>query len=168
MSSPIRRPPRSRPGARLSSGSGHRRYTCKGMEGETTDEPSQWALADVFGVVSDAVPDRTALVWRDRRQTYGETRARSDALAAFLAARGFGTERATPATRRWECPQGTVALLLHNQPEHVEALLGCWRARAVPFNVNYRYTAPEVAGLLRAMRTRAVIYERGFADKLHD
>ena len=67
------------------------RYTCRCMGSETTHEPNQqttqWALADVFDVVSDAVPDRTALVWRDRRQTYGETRARSDAVAAFLAAR---------------------------------------------------------------------------------
>jgi 3-oxocholest-4-en-26-oate---CoA ligase len=133
-----------------------------------TPSTTQWALADVFDVVSDAVADRTAIVWRDHRQTFGETRARADALAAFLGARGFGDDRTTPATPRWECPQDTVALLLHNRPEHLEALLGCWRARVVPFNVNYRYTAPEVAGLLRAMRARAVIYERGFGDKLRD
>src|SRR6266571_4582711 len=97
-------------------------------------EMTQWALADVFDVVSSAVPDRTAIVWGERRQTYGETRARVDALAAFLAARGLGGGRATADTPRWECPQDPVAVLLHNRPEHVEALLGCWRARAVPFN----------------------------------
>jgi 3-oxocholest-4-en-26-oate---CoA ligase len=36
----------------------------------------------------------------------------------------------------------------------------------VPFNVNYRYTAGEVADLLRAMGARGVVYERGFADQL--
>ena len=59
-------------------------------------------------------------------------------------------------------------MLLHNRPEHVEALLGCWRARAVPFNVNYRYTPNEVADLLRGMRARAVIYQRGLGEKIRD
>ena len=91
-----------------------------------------------------------------------------DALAAFLVARGFGGGWATETTPRWECPQDAVAVLLHNRPEHVEALLGCWRARAVPFNVNYRYTPNEVADLLRGMRARAVIYQRGLGDKIRD
>ncbi|HZP31544.1 MAG TPA: AMP-binding protein [Acidimicrobiia bacterium] len=136
------------------------------MEPGQSTADGQWALSAVFDVVSDAVPDRTALVWRDRRRTYRETRGRVDALAAFLVERGFGRGEITPETPRWECPQERVALLLHNRPEHVEALLGCWRARAVPFNVNYRYTGPEVAGLLHAMGARAVIYERGLGEKL--
>lgn len=128
----------------------------------------QWALADVFDVVSDAAPDRVAIVWLDRRQTYAETRVRTDALAGFLAAQDLGGAPPTPDTPRWECPQARVAVLAHNRPEHVEAFLACWRARVVPFNVNYHYTHAEVAALLRAMGARAAIYERGLGEKLRD
>jgi len=129
---------------------------------------TEWALADVFDTVSETVPERDAIVWRDRRQTFAQTRARTDALAAFLISRGLGRVGTDPATPRWECPQDRVALLLHNRPEHLEALLGCWRARVVPFNVNYHYTRGEVATLLRAMGARAAIYERGLGALVGD
>jgi len=129
---------------------------------------TEWALADVFGVVSDSVPDREAIVWRDHRQTFGQTRARTDALAAFLIARGLGRVDTDGSTPRWECRQDRVAVMLHNRPEHLEALLGCWRARVVPFNVNYHYTRAEVTTLLRAMGARAAVYERGLGPLLSD
>lgn len=130
--------------------------------------PHQWALADVFTVVSDAAADRTSLVWGSRRDTYRETRAHVDALAALLTTRGIGGPGPDPAAPRWACRQDRVAVLLHNRPEHLEALLGCWRARAVPFNVNYHYTPTEVAELLRKMGARAVVYQRRLGDKLCD
>ena len=49
---------------------------------------------------------------------------------------------------------------MYNRPEHVEAILGCWKARVVPCNVNYHYTAGEVADLLRRIGARGVIYDR--------
>ena len=133
-----------------------------------TAETREWALADVFDVVSAAAADRDAIVWRDRRQTYAQTRVRTDALASSLIARGLGRVKADPSAPRWVCPQDRVALLLHNRPEHLEALVGCWRARVVPFNVNYHYKSGEVADLLRAMGARAAIYERGLGALLRD
>ena len=134
-------------------------------------EPSthpEWALADVFTIVSDAAGDRTSIVWGDRRDTYRETRAHTDALAGFLVAHGVGGNGPDPDAPRWACAQDRVAVLLHNRPEHLEALLGSWRARAVPFNVNYHYTPAEVAALLRKMGARTVIYQRRLADRLRD
>ena len=134
-------------------------------------EPSthpEWALADVFTIVSDAAGDRTSIVWGDRRDTYRETRAHTDALAGFLVAHGVGGNGPDPDAPRWACAQDRVAVLLHNRPEHLEALLGSWRARAVPFNVNYHYTSAEVAALLRKMGARTVIYQRRLADRLRD
>ncbi len=57
---------------------------------------------------------------------------------------------------------------MHNRPEHVESILACWRARAVPCNVNYQYTASEIAELFRMLGTRGVVYERGLAPLLRD
>src|SRR5262245_9716255 len=83
-------------------------FTCMGS--------SQWALAEVFRVVSDAAGDRDAIVWGDRRQSYANTRARTDGLAAYLISRGFGRVDADPSAPRWVCPQDRVAVLQHNRP----------------------------------------------------
>ena len=63
-------------------------------------------------------------------------------------------------TPRWVCPQDRVALLLHNRPEHLEALIGCWGARVVPFNVNYNYTPREVAELFGVRTTTIARWAR--------
>ena len=57
---------------------------------------------------------------------------------------------------------------MHNRPEHIETILGCWRARAIPCNVNYQYTAAEIAELFRMLGTRGVVYKRGLAPLLRD
>jgi fatty-acyl-CoA synthase len=53
-----------------------------------------------------------------------------------------------------------VALLLRNGPEYLETMLGCFRARAVPFNVNHHYTSGELASLLAMTGPKAVVYHR--------
>ena len=126
----------------------------------------EWALGDVHDVVSATVPDRTMIVQGDRRRTYGEVNARARALAGFLADRGFGCLRERGELARWEAGQDRVAVLAYNTPEHVESLLGCWKARVVPCNVNYHYTAGEVAELLQRIGARGAIYDRRLADKL--
>ncbi|HSP96422.1 MAG TPA: AMP-binding protein, partial [Candidatus Dormibacteraeota bacterium] len=48
-----------------------------------------------------------------------------------------------------------VALLLYNCPEYIETMLGCFRARAVPFNVNQHYRPEEVRSLLDMLDAEA-------------
>ena len=48
----------------------------------------------------------------------------------------------------------------------MESLLGCWKARVVPCNVNYHYTAGEVAELLQRIGARGAIFDRRLAEKL--
>ncbi len=126
----------------------------------------EWALGDVHEVVAAAVPDRVMIVHGDERRTYREVDERSRALAAFLADRGFGAYRERHDLQRWEAGQDRVAVLAYNTPEHVETLLGCWKARVVPCNVNYHYTAGEVAELLHRIGARGAVYDRRLADKL--
>jgi fatty-acyl-CoA synthase len=45
-------------------------------------------------------------------------------------------------------------------------MVGAFRARAVPYNVNHHYRPSEVAGLLRQMGTDAVVYHRRLAPLL--
>jgi 3-oxocholest-4-en-26-oate---CoA ligase len=126
----------------------------------------EWSLAAVHDVVSATVPDREMVVWGERRITHGEGARRTRRLAAFLEAQGLGVERERADLARWECGQTPVALLLHNGPEYLESMLACWRARAVPFNVNQHYTAAEVEQLLVMVGARAVIHHRSLGHLL--
>jgi 3-oxocholest-4-en-26-oate---CoA ligase len=130
--------------------------------------PGEWSLTRVFDVVGDTIPDRDMIVWGDVRRTFGDALTRADALAAHLRERGLGVHRERAELENWECGQDRVAILMHNRPEHVESILACWRARAVPCNVNYQYTASEIAELFRMLGARGVVYERGLAPLLRD
>jgi fatty-acyl-CoA synthase len=110
-------------------------------------------IADLFELVADAVPHRTAVVEGDRRLTYRELDARATRLAAALAARGVG-------------PGDHVGVCLHNTCAHVEALLAAFKLRAVPVNVNYRYTAAELAELARDAELVALVHHADMADRM--
>ena len=127
---------------------------------------NEWSLPAVLDVVTAAAPQREMLVWTSVRRTYAEVGDRTRRLAGFLAEHGLGVRRERAALERWECGQSPVALLLSNRPEYVEAMLGAYRARAVPFNVNHHYTPREVAALLDYVGAEAVVYQRGLGGLL--
>lgn len=112
-----------------------------------------WNLGDLFEGVADAVADRLAVVAGDRRLTYRELDERADRLAAVLRARGVG-------------PGDHVALALRNGNEYLEAMLAAFKVRAVPINVNTRYTADELAYLVADAAVVGVIGEPDLAERL--
>ena len=124
---------------------------------------AEWSLPAAFDAVASSAPGRDVLVWKGVRRTYAEVAARTQRLAAFLARHGIGIRRERAALERWECGQATVALLLYNCPEYIEAMLGCFRARAVPFNVNQHYRPEEVRSLFDMLDAEAVVYHRALA-----
>lgn len=123
-------------------------------------EPCEWSLAAASDVIARAASERPMLVWKDVRRTHGEVADRTRGLARFLAGRGLGVRREAPELQRWECGQSTVALILYNGPEYIESMLGCFRARVVPINVNHHYRPEEIRGLLEMVDARAVVYHR--------
>ena len=54
--------------------------------------------------------------------------------------------------------QDLLGIYAYNGPEYVEAMLGAWRARVAPFNVNYRYVKNELHYLLADSGATALIY----------
>ena len=145
-----------------------RRAPSAGVQGPVTTA-SEWSLTRVFDVVGATIPDRDMIVWGDVRRTFGDALIRADALAAHLRSAGTGPAPRAAELENWECGQDRVAVLMHNRPEHVESILGCWRARAVPCNVNYQYTArPRSPSCSACSGTRGVIYERGLAPLLRE
>ncbi|HVH04499.1 MAG TPA: acyl-CoA synthetase [Myxococcota bacterium] len=120
-------------------------------------------LAELSEAVAAAIPDRECLVWRDRRMTWRELNDRTHRLASFLGVRGLQLRRERGDLAGWESGQDHVALCLYNSPEYLEAMLGCFAARVVPINVNYKYTAAELIPLLRDADARALVYHASFA-----
>jgi 3-oxocholest-4-en-26-oate---CoA ligase len=120
----------------------------------------EWSLPAAIDAVTDAAGDREMLVWTSVRRTYAEVQQRTKQLAAFLRDAGLGVHRERADLERWECGQSPIAVVLSNGPEYVETMIGAYRARAVPFNVNHHYHPDEVAALLDQVGAEAIVYHR--------
>jgi fatty-acyl-CoA synthase len=119
---------------------------------------ADWSLPAALDAVADAVPDREMLVWTTVRRRHREVQQRTLRLAAFFRAQGLGVQRERTELQRWECGQDRVAVVLSNCPEYVETMIGAYRARVVPYNVNHHYLPAEVAALLDQIGTQAIVY----------
>jgi 3-oxocholest-4-en-26-oate---CoA ligase len=103
-------------------------------------------LADLVGAVAEALPERCALVCEGERLSYPRLMARASRVAQRLI--GAGIE-----------PDQTVGLYLLNSVAYVEALLGCMLARAIPVNINYRYTGNELSYLFTGASLAALVVD---------
>ena len=126
-------------------------------------------LAEVSEAIAAARPDAECIVWRDRRLTWSQLNERSRRLANHLLSRGVGgDERTTPRgeLEGWESGQDHLALYLTNGNEYLEGMIGGYKARLAPFNVNYRYVEEELTYLLKDSGAKAIIYSGAFAPTL--
>lgn len=129
------------------------------------------AIAAAHEAIAAAVPDRECIVWRDRRLTWNDVTDRSRRFANALLAAGIGGDidhggQDPHGPAGWESPHDHVALYLTNGNEYLEAMLGCFKARAAGINVNYRYTAEELRFLLDDSDAVGVVYHARFAPVL--
>jgi acyl-CoA synthetase (AMP-forming)/AMP-acid ligase II len=106
-----------------------------------------YQIADLFEALAAAIPERTALVAGATRLTFAQLDERADRVAAVLRARGVGKG-------------AHVGLHLYNGPEYVETMLACFKLRAVPINLNYRYVAAELRPLCEDADLVAILTER--------
>lgn len=123
-------------------------------------------VAAINVAISAAIPEREALIFRDRRFTYAQFAERGNRLANFLLTQGVSIRREREGLANWQSGQDHVALYMYNCNEYMEGMLGSFKARAVPFNVNYRYVAEELLYLLNDAQTTAIIYHASFASTL--
>ena len=123
-------------------------------------------LAQLHEAIAERVPERECLVFRERRLSWRDVTRRSRQLASLLRGR-LGEPTAERAQlENWESGQAHVALYLYNGNEYLESMLGAFKARAVPINVNYRYVEEELLYLFRDSKARALIYHASFAPLL--
>ena len=84
----------------------------------------------------------------------------------MLRQHGLGCHAERDGLANWESGQDHVALYLYNGNEYLEGMLGAFKARCAPFNVNYRYVEEELLYLFDNADARAVIYHAAFAPTL--
>jgi acyl-CoA synthetase (AMP-forming)/AMP-acid ligase II len=123
-------------------------------------------LALVLEALARAYPEREAVVTPFKRITYAELAARSWRLASVLASHGLGAHRERGTLANHESGQDHLGLYMLNCPEFLEGMLGSYRARVAPFNVNYRYVDDELVYLLQDADAVGLIYHARYAATL--
>ena len=113
----------------------------------------EFNLADLFEKVADNISDRDALVCGAARATYGQLDARANQLAHYLSSQGIGSG-------------DKVGLYLYNCNEYLEGMLACFKIRAIPVNVNYRYVEEELLYIFRNADMRACIHNQEFTPHI--
>ncbi|MGV9408406.1 acyl-CoA synthetase [Nocardia sp. NPDC003693] len=108
-------------------------------------------FADLFEHAVDAMPERIALIHRDRRITYRELDIRANRLAHHLTSIGVA-----PGTH--------VGFQMHNSIETMETLIACFKVRAVPININYRYGAEELTYIYDNADLHTLVFHRSYAS----
>ena len=112
-------------------------------------------IADLFEKVVDTVGEREALVHGQHRCTYTQLDHRANKLAHYLVTRGV------------KCGDH-VGLYLYNCNEYLEAMLACFKIRAVPININYRYVKDELLYLFNNADMVACIHDSEFIPRIVD
>jgi fatty-acyl-CoA synthase len=123
-------------------------------------------LAHIIEAVAEAIPDRDCILFRDRRFTFRDVTDRTRRFANFLIDRGLGVRKERADVDSWESGQDHLAVYLYNGNEYLEGMLGAYKARVAPFNVNYRYVEEELIYLLKDAQSKAILYHAEFAPTL--
>ncbi|MEB4209559.1 acyl-CoA synthetase [Mycobacterium sp. 94-17] len=129
-------------------------------------DATEFNLSTVFHTIAQAIPDQRALIWRDRHFTFAEFDRRIDGVAHYLASRGLGCHTERNRLAPHESGQDHLGLYLRNGNEYLESMIGAYRARVAPFNVNYRYVESELLYLLENSRATGLVYHAEFAPRV--
>lgn len=123
-------------------------------------------LAEISDAIAAAVPDREALIYRDRRYTYRELSTRTNQLANALLSQGFGLHTSRSQLNNWESGQDHLGLYLYNCNEYLEGMIGAFKARLAPFNINYRYVDEELIYLLNNAQTKILVFHSSLGERV--
>jgi 3-oxocholest-4-en-26-oate---CoA ligase len=126
----------------------------------------EFSVAEVHEAIAASRPDAECLVFRERRLTWADVTERTRRLANFLIDAGLGVHAERSTLAGHESGQDHLAVYLHNGNEYLESMLGAFKARVAPFNVNYRYVAEEMRYLLSDSRAAAIVVHSTFAPTL--
>src|SRR5580692_8046320 len=121
------------------------------MAAPATGEPRHFAT--LWEAIADALPAAPALTHGARTIGWGDFEQRAARLAGALQAHGLR-------------PGSTVACYLYNCPEYFETFLAALKIRAVPANVNYRYSGAELRALLENCEAEALFFHSALRERV--
>ena len=126
----------------------------------------EFTVGQVHEAIANSRLDEECLVFHERRLTWGQVTARTRRLANYLNDNGFGcsTERADLAPQ--DSGQDHLAIYLHNGNEYLECMLGSFKARVAPLNINYRYVAEELQYVFTDSAASVIVFHSTFAPLL--
>lgn len=105
----------------------------------------------IFSLHAANTPDKTAILWRDRRLSFAELDQRMNRAGAGLKRRGI--------TRG-----SSVVIMMRNRPEFLEVQGGAGRFGAAAVSVSWRSTPAELVYLAQHCGAKAIVFE---ADLWH-
>ena len=111
-------------------------------------------ICDLIEMVVDAVPDREALICGDARVTFSQLDKRANKMAHYLSSQGVKAG-------------DHVALYMYNCNEYLEGMLACFKIRAVPININFRYVGEELSYVFDNANAVACIHHQEFTPHIH-
>ena len=129
-------------------------------------EPGSVAIVDILRAIARDRPTAEHTVAGDRRLTWAETDDRSDRLSGVLASAGLGCTAERATLPRHRSGQHHLGILTYNRLEYLESMVGCWKARVAPFNINYRYGPSELEHLLTLAATSALVVQGSLAERV--
>jgi 3-oxocholest-4-en-26-oate---CoA ligase len=129
-------------------------------------QPVQFTVPAALDAAAAAIPDRVLLSRAGQQFTYADVIDRSNRLASYLHSRGLGCHTPRSDLDGYEVGQDLLGIYAYNGNEFVEAMLGSFRARVAPFNVNYRYVNNELHYLLADSGATALVYHAAFAPRV--
>jgi fatty-acyl-CoA synthase len=103
--------------------------------------------------IADRFPDRPALRHGPRQVSWAGLEQRASRLAGALQQRGIGAGDA-------------IGTYLFNCPEYLEAFFGALKIRAVPANINYRYTSDELLALVNNSEAKVLFYDATLRERV--
>ena len=113
-----------------------------------------WNFGDMLDAVGAALgPSDIALAHGDRRISWPEMTARSNRMARALHSLGAK-------------PGDKAGFYLRNQPEYMEGLAACFKARLTHVNVNYRYLDDELVYIFDNSDATVVFFDADFAAEV--
>lgn len=125
-------------------------------------------IAAITEAIVAVEPNRPALIHKGVRTSYAALNDRSRRLANYLLSHDIRLRKARAGLDNWALGQDHVGIFMLNSPAFVEAMLGCFKARATPFTINYRYVRDELLYLFKDANPAALIYQGQFAESVQD
>lgn len=115
---------------------------------------SEWNFGDMLDALGESLgDDNVALIQGDRQITWPQMTARSNRLARAMLNGGAVTG-------------DKVGFYLRNQPEYMEGLAACFKARLTHVNVNFRYLDDELVYIFDNSDSTIAIYDVAFRDRV--